>query len=76
MFDSDYDEDSTLDEVQETLAAQLREASDSVGEAVRIMQLQSWKASAEILTGFLAIAKSQAARAEKKAPRVEKIAVE
>jgi hypothetical protein len=76
MFDSDYDDDSTLDEVQETLAAQLREVSDSVGEAVRIMQVQSWKASAELLTGFLAIAKSQAARAEKKAPNVEKIAVE
>jgi hypothetical protein len=76
MFDAEDDEDSYLDDVQETVAAQAREVGDSLGEAVRIMQVQSWKASAEILTGLLAIAKSQAARAEKKAPKVEKIVVE
>lgn len=76
VFDTGADEDSVLDDVQESLTEQLKEAGDSVGEAVRIMQVQSWKASAEIFTGFLAIAKSQVARAEKKAPRIEKIVVE
>jgi hypothetical protein len=76
MFDAEDDEDGFLDDVQDTVSAQAREVGDSLGEAVRIMQVQSWKASAEILTGLLAIAKSQAARAEKKAPKVEKIVVE
>ena len=76
MFDTDGDGDSILDDVQGSLTDQLREARDSASEAVRIMQVQSWKASAEILTGLLAVARSQVARAEKKAPRIEKLVVE
>ena len=76
MFDTDGDDGSVLEGVQESVGDQLREARDSADEAIRIMQVQSWKASAEILTGLLAIARSQVARAEKKAPKIEKLVVE
>jgi len=79
MFDIDVDDDSVPEGVQEgvqQVAGQVREARESADEAIRIMQVQSWKASAEILTGLLAIARSQVARAEKKAPKIEKIVVE
>ncbi len=78
MFDTVLNEvqETVLGEAQELLTDQLRDARSSASEAFQIMQVHSWKASVEILTGLLAIAKSQVARAEKKAPNIEKIAVE
>jgi hypothetical protein len=74
--DGDGDGTSWWQDAQENLTEQINETGESLAEIIRIMQVHCLRANAEILNGLLEVNKSQLARAERRAPAVEKIEVE